>query len=190
MKIVELVVESVEAKKLLKDAKMEYTRCLMEAGWHGPLKDISAFDSHFWDHVNQAGKRIAAVSPSEMSKLAEPGWDAARVRLSDSAPNQADDQIGAALEHLDQETVVLARVMGGANPAFVLAGPRVPPIGAMKAGVDARDLSATLLQLMDLDPALAAPGRSLIAGSDSPAATPEDEEAIVRERLMGLGYLG
>ena len=194
MKIVELAVENVDAKKLLKDSKMEYVRSLMDAGWHGPLKDAAAFDSDFWSHLDQAAQQVVAIGVGEMEKLAQPGWSAARIRLSDSVPSKVDDQVGAMLEHLDHETIVLMRVIPGANPAFVLAGPHLPPVGAIKAGMEARDLTATLLELLGLDPALAAPGRSLVAGSgsssDSGAMSGEDEEAIVRERLMGLGYLG
>jgi predicted AlkP superfamily phosphohydrolase/phosphomutase len=76
--------------------------------------------------------------------------------------------------------------------SFILAAPGSPLRGEV-AGVHILQMAPTLLELGGYDLLPTMQGRSLVAGRVSevagePAASP-DAEAIVRERLRGLGYL-
>ncbi|WP_165232626.1 alkaline phosphatase family protein [Aquisphaera insulae] len=74
---------------------------------------------------------------------------------------------------------------------FILAGAGLPALGAVE-GARLLDLAPTLLQLAGRPAPEGLSGRSLLDGA-APAARPatsvEDEEALVRERLRGLGYV-
>lgn len=77
--------------------------------------------------------------------------------------------------------------------AFVLAGPGLPAGGEVE-GVHLLDLAPTLLELggYDVPPAMRSPSRlsGLMAEAATPVGVDTDGEAIVRERLSGLGYIG
>ena len=77
--------------------------------------------------------------------------------------------------------------------AFILAGPGVPAVGEVQ-GAHLLDVAPTLLELGGYDVPSSMHGRSLVAClSANPAAGPaysEEDEAIVHERLSGLGYIG
>ncbi len=72
--------------------------------------------------------------------------------------------------------------------AFILAGPGWPAAGEL-GGVTLLDLSPTLLGLAGYDIPSTMQGRSL-APAAAPGGPAPDAEAIIRERLSGLGYLG
>jgi predicted AlkP superfamily phosphohydrolase/phosphomutase len=85
--------------------------------------------------------------------------------------------------------------------AFVLAGPGVPEAGEVK-GARLLDVAPTLLGAAGFDVPDTMQGRDLLdgkggkglgageAGAVPPPPAPRQEEALVRERLRGLGYLG
>ena len=85
--------------------------------------------------------------------------------------------------------------------AFVLAGPGIPEEGE-KTGIRLLDMAPTLLSAGGFDIPATMQGRDLLGGqahrasvTDSagpapPAPPPVEEEALVRGRLRGLGYLG
>src|SRR5262249_21875309 len=75
--------------------------------------------------------------------------------------------------------------------AVLLAGPAVPALGAVE-GAHLLDMAPTLLELGGYDvPATMRDGSPLsgLATAAAPGYS-EDGEAIVRERLSGLGYIG
>jgi len=85
--------------------------------------------------------------------------------------------------------------------AFVLAGPGIPE-GGERTGSRLLDMAPTLLSAGGFDVPATMQGRDLLGsevqrGSGTapaeptpPAPPPMEEEALVRERLRGLGYLG
>ena len=73
--------------------------------------------------------------------------------------------------------------------AFVLAGPKIPAIGAV-AGAHLLDVAPTLLELGGYDVSPTMHGRSLVAGRGDGPSPPQDADGSVRDRLSGLGYLG
>jgi predicted AlkP superfamily phosphohydrolase/phosphomutase len=80
--------------------------------------------------------------------------------------------------------------------AFVLAAPGSPLAGAGPVeGARLLDIAPTLLELGGYDVPSSMQGRSLAAGRPAPTpptatAVDDDREAIVRDRLQGLGYIG
>ncbi len=76
--------------------------------------------------------------------------------------------------------------------AFILAASGVPPIGELQ-GVHLLDMAPTLLELAGYDRAPGMQGQSLASAlrgpDDSSDAFDPQGEAIVRERLRGLGYI-
>jgi predicted AlkP superfamily phosphohydrolase/phosphomutase len=72
--------------------------------------------------------------------------------------------------------------------AFILAGAGVPPAGKVE-GARLLDLAPTLLQLGGYEIPGSMQGRSLVAAGVTTPLT-RDQEATIRERLSGLGYLG
>jgi predicted AlkP superfamily phosphohydrolase/phosphomutase len=78
------------------------------------------------------------------------------------------------------------------NGSFILAASNSPLRGEI-AGAHIMDMSPTLLELGGYDIPVSMQGKSLVAGkslstiSDSPLSA--DQEAIIRDRLSGLGYI-
>ncbi|MBI4589078.1 MAG: alkaline phosphatase family protein [Candidatus Rokubacteria bacterium] len=80
----------------------------------------------------------------------------------------------------------------GQAGAFILAGPDNPLLGEIE-GAHLLDMAPTLLELGGYDIPRSMQGRSLVAGtarrSGGDTGLAPDEEAIIRERLRGLGYI-
>ena len=149
------------------------------------------------------------------SLLAEGDWDFVRVTLA-AAPEAAgasarseayalelDGEIGEVLNLLEDDTAVLL-LAGPATSAenapqvervpgaFVLAAPGYPPLGELRS-VAWSDLAPTVLDLAGCNVPAWLHGQSLLAGY-RPASDGDDlsvdEEALLRARLAGLGYIG
>ena len=76
--------------------------------------------------------------------------------------------------------------------AFILAAPHLPPRGEI-FGAKLLDMSPTLLELAGYDVPASMQGRSLVAefeAGEPVGAWNDDQEAVVRARLGGLGYIG
>ncbi|CAN5675181.1 hypothetical protein BH23PLA1_BH23PLA1_06640 [soil metagenome] len=117
---------------------------------------------------------------------------------------QFDDELGQVLERLDGETIVLVVSLPSPRPveagpgepprgAFVLASSNCPPAGEVEK-TRLIDLAPTLLDLAEFDVPSTMQGRSILADladrlGSGQGGYAEDEEALVRARLSGLGYL-
>jgi predicted AlkP superfamily phosphohydrolase/phosphomutase len=109
-----------------------------------------------------------------------------------------DEAIGSLFEYLDGETGVLIVSACGAElsnngdtGAFILAAPESPLNGEL-TGVNLLDIAPTLLDLASYDVPSSMQGQSLLTTLPAVASTGtslSDEEAIIRERLRGLGYI-
>ncbi|QEH38442.1 Type I phosphodiesterase / nucleotide pyrophosphatase [Aquisphaera giovannonii] len=125
----------------------------------------------------EAYKGLRGIAPDLIVRPTSRGW-------------LATDGIGlgpATAEEADPRPLPLPTARG----AFILAGAGVPALGPVE---DAKllDLAPTLLHLAGRPAPEGLPGRSLVdaaAPTDRPGPTVEDEEALVRERLRGLGYV-
>ena len=109
-----------------------------------------------------------------------------------------DTQIGALLELLDDETVVLvvspygSPPLNGTNGSFILASSNNPLLGVVNE-VNLLEIAPTLLELGGYPIPQSMQGISLVAGKALELLASQDlsaeEEAFLRERLSGLGYI-
>jgi hypothetical protein len=104
-----------------------------------------------------------------------------------------DDGLGRLFDGLGDETVVAVLLRRErALSAFVLAAPFADPSGEVPNST-VGDMAATLLHLLGLVSAEPSEGRLVLRRDRDPGQTggslSQDEEAILRERLSGLGYL-
>ena len=107
-----------------------------------------------------------------------------------------DIQLGNTLKLLDDKVVILIISMPFSNSDhpgfFIMAGSNNPLSGELE-GVKLIDLTATLFDLGGFAMPNGILGRSLVSGLSleeiSSDELTEDEEAILRERLSGLGYI-
>jgi len=110
-----------------------------------------------------------------------------------------DEQVGSMLELLDDETLLLIVSPRGMGPSaepdgdgmFVLIAPNCPLSGEYQ-GATLLDMAPTMLDLVGRDIPSSMQGKSLVAqmqkkGPDAGADI--DEEALLRDRLAGLGYI-
>jgi hypothetical protein len=104
-----------------------------------------------------------------------------------------DEGLGLLFESLTDDTIVAvlirpAEVLTG----FILAAPFAEPTGEALYASES-DLAATLLHLLGLVSGETSEGRLVLRRDRDPGqaggSLSQDEEAILRERLSGLGYL-
>lgn len=106
-----------------------------------------------------------------------------------------DEQIGAMLELLGEDTqLVMLSSYGVLHPegCFIIAAPNNPLRGELQ-NLHLLDIAPTVLQLAGYELPAGMPGKSLVAdlalNEFTDAELTEEEEAILRERLSGLGYI-
>jgi hypothetical protein len=106
-----------------------------------------------------------------------------------------DEQIGAMLELLGEDTqLVMLSSYGVQHPegCFIIAAPNNPLRGELQ-NLHLLDMAPTILQLSGYELPAGMPGNSLVAdlalNEFTDAELTEEEEAILRERLSGLGYI-
>ncbi len=116
-----------------------------------------------------------------------------------------DEQVGSMLELLDDETVLLvlsprgveapspagASSVSPADGMFVLIAPNCPLTGEY-SGATLLDMAPTMLDLIAYEIPPSMQGKSLVARMQKKQSGPDaslDEEALLRERLAGLGYI-
>ncbi len=152
--------QAVHARSLLADGTWNYLRVVL-----GPYPEGSA-----WNEVAEA--EILAL----------------------------DGATGQVLESLDDQTVVLllAGLAAGARNtdetepargAFAFAAPGYSALGELD-NMTWSDLAPTVLDAAGYDLPTSPVGRSLVAGLKLSGDASVDEEAILRARLEGLGYIG
>ncbi len=123
------------------------------------------------------------------------GPDYLRLGIGPLAGEGADQGIAQVLALPDDDTVLLVLLGAdpGASDGFILAAPGWNgPLGELH-GVTLTDLAPTLLDAAGYRLSGGMQGRSLLAGlapADGAHRLPDDEEALQRARLEGLGYIG
>jgi hypothetical protein len=129
---------------------------------------------------------------SLQTKLATGAWDCCQ--LNASFPLDADSSdhyvnfdlgLGETLQHLSDDT--LLAIIGENN--FVLVAPNNPIAGYQDGNT--LDLTPTILELAGFPLPSAIAGKSWVAGMElnTSSGLNEDEQAMLRERLSGLGYI-
>jgi len=105
---------------------------------------------------------------------------------------RALDSVGYATIHVQANDIGADDCPDTPFGSFILAAPHSPISGEV-AGVHLLDMAPTLLALGGYEPLSAMQGQSLLARLPLDTAAPgdraADEEALMRERLRGLGYI-
>jgi hypothetical protein len=153
MKLLAIELRGLDLDAVVADERFENLRRLVEAGTFGPLEgEASAFDEVLASAIE---RRPIAASGAE--------------------PTAVDAEVGALLEALDNETVVLVLAAGNEEERrwYVLASPGTVPPGETEV-VQSGDLATLVADLLSREVS---------------AAEEDDDEALIRERFSGLGYI-
>jgi hypothetical protein len=200
MKILLAELEGATPEGILEDERLANLRNLMEIGSYGRLGGEDASDPNLGDVILAAGgKSLIFQDPRDcfdrlrQSMTGQP-WDCIQLRMdADACRNLTtlDEELGLLLVLIAEETAVLLVSFPGPgrDGFFILAAPRLPPLGLVE-GATWADLVATVLELGGYARPAGLPGRSLATGRLQDTTELDEDEAIVRERLSGLGYIG
>ncbi|RJR45850.1 MAG: hypothetical protein C4576_11700 [Desulfobacteraceae bacterium] len=96
---------------------------------------------------------------------------------------RCSEKVGFGNGNLCSSTIEFLTGGYGTEGFFCIAGPGIPPKGEY-AGASLLDLAPTVLDVMDLE----IPGEMEGVSVSGKERTPEEEEALVQERLKFLGY--
>ena len=181
MKTLLIGLEGITPQRLLGDERLANVRCLMDVGLWGRLRGAASAEG--------MNARIEALC----RHLTGGDWEL--VSFSEADDALLDGQIGRLLENLDEETVVLVLADHEGSAAFILAAPCLAEVELPKGGeidtASVTDLAVTLLELAGRDVPHEMQGRSLIQAMANRACDGDalSEEDIIRQRLIGLGYI-
>jgi hypothetical protein len=206
MKLLVLNLQGATAKSLFGDERLETLHRLMDMGTFGELKgeaadwNILARQEHqaltLVEFLEQADKQCARFEDfnSLRGRLETPDWD--YCQLTDAGLKNASDiageylrldrEVGDVLQYLSDDTVIA--ILG--DGCFVLVSGNNPIQGEYKDG-SVSDFAPTLLDLAGYPLPAGIAGKSWVVGMElnSVSGLTDEEEAILRERLSGLGYI-
>jgi hypothetical protein len=204
MKILVFNVPGATRAKLFGDERLENLRRLMDLGCFGELEGnpqewnvLARHESHtltLAEFLTQAGKDVAVFDDLAGlgAKLESGAWDYCQLNAAfkpdggSSDPYLGFDQnLGDALQHLGDDTMIL--VLG--EGCFVLVSANNPISGYQNGST--LDLTPTMLELAGYPLPASTEGTSWVAGMElnTTSGLTDDEQALLRERLSGLGYI-
>jgi hypothetical protein len=204
MKILVFNLQGAQRAKLFADERLENLRRLMELGCFGELDGnanewnvLGRHEAHtltLGEFLAQAGKELVTFSDFAAlhTRLASGDWDACELDASFSAEAGSSNPyldfdlgLGETLQHLSDDTLIA--VLG--DKCFLLVASNNPITGYQDGST--LDLTPTILELAGYPLPSNIKGRSWVGGMDLNAASGlnEDEQAMLRERLSGLGYI-
>ena len=205
MKFFVLNLRDADSKILFGDERLENLRRLMDMGCFGELNGetsewnmLARQENHILtitEFLEQAGKQCADFKDFDelRIKLEAGDWDYCQLSASFSSDSGSADEylhldreFGEMLQHLSDDTIIA--VIG--NGCFILVSSNNPISGEHKDG-SVLDITPTLLELAGYPLPSAVEGKSWVAGMELKSASglTEEEEAMLRERLSGLGYI-
>lgn len=204
MKILVMHLPGVQRGKLFSDERLENLRRLMDMGCFGELEGnpgewniLARHETHtltLGEFLVQAGKDVATFDDfaALQAKLESGAWDCCQLTASFQAGNESADplpafdlSLGETLQYLSDDT--LLAVVG--ENCFVLVASNNPITGYQDGAP--LDLTPTILELAGYPLPSATEGKSWVAGMElkNSSGLSEDEQAMLRERLSGLGYI-
>lgn len=204
MKILVMRLQGAKRAKLFGDERLENLRRLMDMGCFGELEGnpsewniLARHETHtltLSEFLVQAGKDVATFDDFTALKgrLESGTWDCCQLNASFPAESGSSDpfldfdrNLGEALQHLSDDT--LLAVIG--ESCFVLVASNNPITGYQDGS--SLDLIPTILELAGYPLPAATEGKSWVAGMElnNSSGLTEDEQAMLRERLSGLGYI-
>jgi hypothetical protein len=207
MKILVLNFQGLEAEALFGNVYLGTLHRLMDLGCFGRLQgeptgwDILARQEHdtltIVAFLEQADKKCARFEnfPSLRTRLQTPDWDYCQLtdtglKVTPEATKdeylRLDQELEDMLQYLSDDTV-LAIIGEG---CFVLVSGNSPLQGEYEHG-SVEDIAPTVLELAGYPLPAETVGKSWVAGMqlENTSGLTDEEEAILRERLSGLGYI-
>ena len=204
MKILVFDLNGAKRAKLFGDERLENLRRLMDMGCFGELEGsprewdiLGRHETHtltLAEFLSQAGKGLLTFTDfaSLHARLASGDWDACELDASFPAESDSSDpyldfdlSLGETLQHLGDDTLIA--VLG--DNCFLLVASNNPITGYQDGST--LDLTPTILELAGYPLPSNIEGKSWVAGMELNTASGlnEDEQAMLRERLSGLGYI-
>jgi len=205
MKVLVLNFQGAEPKILFSDERLETLHRLMDMGLYGELSDsgewnvLARQENHaltLLEFFQQAGKQCGNFNDfaTLREKLEADDWDYCQLTSASfpvdnwSADDylNLDNELGEMLQYLSDDTIITVVGKG----CFVLVSANNPTSGEHMNG-SATDIAPTLVELAGYPLPSSIEGKSWVAGMElkSTSGLSEEEEAILRERLSGLGYI-
>lgn len=204
MKIFVMHLPGAKRALLFSDERLENLRRLMDMGCFGELDGnpsdwniLARHETHtltLSEFLVQADKDVETFDnfPALQKKLESESWDCCQLDASFQADSGSADpyldfdrNLGDSLQHLTDDTLL---VVVGKNCFVLVAGNN--PITGYQDG-STLDLTPTILELAGYPLPAATEGKSWVAGMElnTTSGLSEDEQAMLRERLSGLGYI-
>lgn len=204
MKILVFDLHGAKRAKLFGDERLENLRRLMEMGCFGDLDGnprewnvLGRLEAHtltLAEFLAQAGKELMTFTDfaSLHARLASNAWEVCVLDASFSPAAGSSDPypdfdlgLGETLQHLGDDTLIA--VLG--DNCFLLVASNNPITGYQDGST--LDLTPTMLELAGYPLPSNIEGRSWVAGMalNTTSGLNEDEQAMLRERLSGLGYI-
>lgn len=204
MKILTMHLKGAKRNILFGDKKLETLHRLMDMGCFGELSGdtsewnvLARHDSEtltLFEYLTQAGRECAMFDDfgSLHKKLDSGAWEYCHVTASFSSEADPaapyidfDRRLGETLHYLSDDTLIA--IIGEACFVIVSAN---NPISGYHEGA-ALDITPTLLDLAGYPLPSTLAGKSWVAGMELKRSSglSEDEQALLRERLSGLGYI-
>ena len=204
MKIFMMHLQGAKRAQLFSDERLENLRRLMDMGCFGELEGnpaewniLARHETHtltLGEFLVQAGKDVATFDDfaALQAKLESETWDCCQLDASFQGGSESADptldfdrNLGNSLQHLTDDT--LLAVIG--ENCFVLVASNNPITGYQDGST--LDLTPTILELAGYPLPAATEGKSWVAGMElnTTSGLSDDEQAMLRERLSGLGYI-
>jgi hypothetical protein len=205
MKVLVLNFPGAKPKALFSDERLETLHRLMDMGLYGELDSSTEWsvlarqENHtltLLEFFQQADKQCGDFDDftALQEKLESEDWDYCQLTPASFPAKSwsADDylnlenKLGEMLQYLSDDTIISVIGEGG----FVLVSANNPISGEHKDGSTA-DIAPTLVELAGYPLPASVEGKSWVAGMElkSTSGLTDEEEAILRERLSGLGYI-
>ena len=204
MKILVFDLQGARRAKLFGDERLENLRRLMDMGCFGELEGdprewniLGRHEAHtltLAEFLAQAGKDVAMCDDfATLHKQLETGdWNCCQLNASFLTGGGSSDPyldfdlgLGETLPHLSDDTLIA--VLG--DNCFLLVASNNPITGYQDGST--LDLTPTILELAGYPLPSNIEGKSWVAGMElnNASGLNEDEQAMLRERLSGLGYI-
>jgi hypothetical protein len=133
----------------------------------------------------------ARSRPEQAAEVEAAGqdWSIRHLSLRPACWVQFDEELGGLLGQMDSGSALLIHSRAGSPEGFfVLAGDVVPPLGPVE-GIGFGDLGPAIAQLAGRSNGPESALTRLLVATPLPQPSDEDAEAIIQERLRGLGYI-